>query len=296
MGGGRGGPTPPPFAVPLADRGAATGTGLEAGAIRSASYAVMFALRLSSFLEKDFKNFSDEEVMDTMKHVINLSNVVDRLCKQMYQCIENDLLYPLRMTHNIAPYKSKGLDRASELHISLDSAEQSSPSMKCRQDEHKSQPGLCSESDQLLDATLTNEVDTKASTSQGSALLRVAAPVFTEIQSLQDLRRTFLGSTSVSFRHAPIFGLICGLVGFDSETMQRAYMSVAMRDVISAVTRLNLIGPLASSVLQHQVAPDAEKMLQKWRDRDVSEASHTAPLLDALQGCHAYMFSRLFCS
>ena len=150
--------------------------------------------------------------------------------------------------------------------------------------------------DQLLDATLTNEVGRKASTSQGSALLRVAASVFTEIQPLQDLRRTFLGSTSVSFHHAPIFGLICGLVGFDSETTQRAYMFVAMRDVISAATRLNLIGPLAASVLQHQVAPDAEKMLQKWRDRDVSEASQTAPLLDALQGCHAYMFSRLFCS
>ncbi|KAM3314741.1 hypothetical protein ACQJBY_033503 [Aegilops geniculata] len=101
--------------------------------------------RLSGFLEKDFQNFSDEEVMDTMKHVINLSNVVDRLCKQMYQCIENDLLYPLRTPHNIAPYKSKGLDRASELHICLDSAEQSSPSMKCSQDEHKSQPSLCSE-------------------------------------------------------------------------------------------------------------------------------------------------------
>lgn len=100
--------------------------------------------RLSGFLEKDFQNFTDEEVMDTMKHVINLSNVVDRLCKQMYQCIENDLLYPLRTPHNIAPYKSKGLDRASELHICLDSAEQSSQSMKHSQDEHKSQPSLSS--------------------------------------------------------------------------------------------------------------------------------------------------------
>jgi ariadne-1 len=39
--------------------------------------------RLSGFLEKDFQLFTDDEVMDTMKHVINLSNVVDRLCKQM---------------------------------------------------------------------------------------------------------------------------------------------------------------------------------------------------------------------
>ncbi|TVU32735.1 hypothetical protein EJB05_24491, partial [Eragrostis curvula] len=150
--------------------------------------------------------------------------------------------------------------------------------------------------DQLLEATLTNEVGRKASVSQGSALLRVAASVFTEIQALQDLRKTFLGSKIVSFHHAPIFGLICGLIGFDSEMTQRSYMFVTMRDVISAATRLNLIGPLAASVLQHQVALDAERMVQKWRDRDVADASQTVPLLDALQGCHAYMFSRLFCS
>ncbi|KAJ8483783.1 hypothetical protein OPV22_016268 [Ensete ventricosum] len=78
--------------------------------------------KLSMFLEKDFQHFTDDEVMDIMRHVINLSNVVDRLCKQMYQCIENDLLYPLqRATHNIAPYKSKGLERASELSVCWDS-------------------------------------------------------------------------------------------------------------------------------------------------------------------------------
>jgi len=93
--------------------------------------------RLSGFLEKDFQLFTDDEVMDTMKHVINLSNVVDRLCKQMYQCIENDLLYPLRTPHNIAPYKSKGIDRASELNISWDPGEQSSQSTKHSQDEHR---------------------------------------------------------------------------------------------------------------------------------------------------------------
>lgn len=98
--------------------------------------------RLSGFLERDFQNFSDDEVMDTMKHVINLSNVVDRLCKQMYQCIENDLLYPLRTPHNIAPYKSKGLDRASELNVCWDSSEQGLQPIKYSQDEHKSQPGL----------------------------------------------------------------------------------------------------------------------------------------------------------
>ncbi|XP_020095693.1 probable E3 ubiquitin-protein ligase ARI2 isoform X3 [Ananas comosus] len=90
--------------------------------------------RLSSYLEKDFQDFSDDLVMDTMSRVINLSNVVDRLCKQMYQCIENDLLYPLRTTHNIAPYKSKGLEKPSEVSICWDSCQSSRSTRTCQED------------------------------------------------------------------------------------------------------------------------------------------------------------------
>ncbi|KAG6530890.1 probable E3 ubiquitin-protein ligase ARI2 [Zingiber officinale] len=62
--------------------------------------------QLSRFLELDFPSFSDDEVACIMQHVTNLSSVVDRLCRQMYQCIENDLLYSLhRESHCIAPYK-----------------------------------------------------------------------------------------------------------------------------------------------------------------------------------------------
>ncbi|XP_019434593.1 PREDICTED: urease accessory protein F [Lupinus angustifolius] len=150
--------------------------------------------------------------------------------------------------------------------------------------------------DKILDATLTNEVGRKASTSQGSALMRVASAVFSEIPSLKTMRDATLGSGTVSFHHAPIFGLICGALGFDITTSQRAYMFITMRDVISAATRLNLIGPLGAALLQHQVAPIAEVTLEKWMNRGVEDACQTAPLLDTVQGCHGYLFSRLFSS
>ncbi|KAJ6816022.1 urease accessory protein F isoform X4 [Iris pallida] len=150
--------------------------------------------------------------------------------------------------------------------------------------------------DRWLEATLTNEVSRKASASQGSALLRVAASVFLEVPSLKTMRDTLLGTGTVSFHHAPIFGLVCGLLGFDSSTSQRAYMFITMRDVVSAATRLNLIGPLGASVLQHRIAGDAEEMAKKWMDRPVEEACQTCPLVDTIQGCHGYLFSRMFCS
>lgn len=150
--------------------------------------------------------------------------------------------------------------------------------------------------DRMLEATLTNEVGRKASIAQGSALMRVAASVFTEVPSLKTMRDVSLGSGAVCFHHAPVFGLVCGLLGLDSGTSQRAYMFVTMRDVISAATRLNVVGPLGASVLQHQIAVVAEDLSKKWMDRAVEEACQTAPLLDTVQGCHGYLFSRLFCS
>ncbi|KAG1348161.1 RBR-type E3 ubiquitin transferase [Cocos nucifera] len=82
--------------------------------------------KLSLFLEKEFQHLTDEEIIGTRMQVINLSRIVDNSCKEMYQCIENDLLYPLKHSvHHIAPYKSRGLERASELSECWDSDESS---------------------------------------------------------------------------------------------------------------------------------------------------------------------------
>ncbi|CAA0809500.1 Urease accessory protein F [Striga hermonthica] len=114
--------------------------------------------------------------------------------------------------------------------------------------------------DRLLDAMLTNEAGRKASVSQGSALMRVASSVFSEIPNLKAMRDEALRGGSVFFHHAPVFGLVCGLLGFGPETAQRAYVFVTMRDVVSAATRLNLVGPLGAAVLQHRVAAEAEEV------------------------------------
>ncbi|GER49853.1 RING/U-box superfamily protein [Striga asiatica] len=72
--------------------------------------------RLSKFLEEPFNEYSDEQVMQTRMQVINLSLVVDNLCKKMHECIENDLLGALQYSiHIIAPYHSEGVEKAEEL-------------------------------------------------------------------------------------------------------------------------------------------------------------------------------------
>ncbi|CAN1173047.1 Probable E3 ubiquitin-protein ligase ARI2 [Linum perenne] len=72
--------------------------------------------RLSKFLSEPFDMYSLDQMTETRWQVINLTVLTDKLCKEMYRCIENDLLGSLQLaTHDIAPYKSNGIEKASEL-------------------------------------------------------------------------------------------------------------------------------------------------------------------------------------
>ncbi|KNA13049.1 hypothetical protein SOVF_120280 [Spinacia oleracea] len=78
--------------------------------------------KLSRLIEEPIDKYSVDEVKDTRVKVVILSNVVAKFCKSMYDCIENDLLGCLRYNiHNIAPYRSDGVEMASELSVSLSS-------------------------------------------------------------------------------------------------------------------------------------------------------------------------------
>ncbi|XP_059287091.1 probable E3 ubiquitin-protein ligase ARI1 [Lycium ferocissimum] len=72
--------------------------------------------RLSMFLEEPFADYPEGKLLETRMKIITLSAVTDNLCKTLYDCIDNDLLVPLQQaTHTIAHYRSKGVDKASEL-------------------------------------------------------------------------------------------------------------------------------------------------------------------------------------
>ncbi|XAR72845.1 Ubiquitin--protein ligase [Bertholletia excelsa] len=74
--------------------------------------------KLSKYIEEPFDQYGEDKVMDIRMQVINLSVIVDNLCKKMYECIENELLGSLEFgIHNIAPYQSKGIEKATELSV-----------------------------------------------------------------------------------------------------------------------------------------------------------------------------------
>ncbi|ESQ32692.1 hypothetical protein EUTSA_v10005453mg [Eutrema salsugineum] len=72
--------------------------------------------RLSKILEEPFDEYSEDDIKMMKNQLKFLCPVIDNLCKEMYKCIENDLLGPTQagINHSIAPYRSKGIEKAIE--------------------------------------------------------------------------------------------------------------------------------------------------------------------------------------
>ncbi|KAL2622312.1 hypothetical protein R1flu_002517 [Riccia fluitans] len=84
------------------------------------------------------------------------------------------------------------------------------------------------ELNKILHAMLTNHVVRKASLAQGSAFLRTASIVFTEYPELKKMRTSCYAPTATNPHHAPLFGVICGLLGVDATTAQRSYLFMGL--------------------------------------------------------------------
>ena len=113
---------------------------------------------------------------------------------------------------------------------------------------------------------------------------------------------------------AVVFGAVVGALGVDAERAARLFAYVVLRDVLSAATRLNLVGPLeaAEALRRCQAAGErlfARALAEARRDAEaavragadplegiVRRAACAAPLADIAQGGHDALESRLFSS
>lgn len=152
--------------------------------------------------------------------------------------------------------------------------------------------------DCALHAVLSNGVARAASVGQGKALIRLAGTVFREIAAdVAAMRASVMTKPARAHgHHAVVVGRLFGLLRVDAVTAQRAYLYLTLRDVLSAATRLNLVGPMEAALLQHRHAQLADCVMRKYAGRSAHDAHQLAPLLDTLQGSHTQLFSRLFCS
>uniref|UniRef100_K3X7Q1 Urease accessory protein UreF n=1 Tax=Globisporangium ultimum (strain ATCC 200006 / CBS 805.95 / DAOM BR144) TaxID=431595 RepID=K3X7Q1_GLOUD len=148
-------------------------------------------------------------------------------------------------------------------------------------------------------ALFSNHVAKKASFAQGAAMLRLAISSYhskhdDRFQVLVTIRKESKRQKHPGIHHAVVFALVCALLGVDAATCQRMYLFFVIRDVLSAATRLNLIGPFEASRMQFEMSELMEQVFQAKKNRPIDDSYSSAPVLDLIQAMHDQLYTRIF--
>ncbi|KZZ98331.1 Urease accessory protein UreF [Moelleriella libera RCEF 2490] len=101
---------------------------------------------------------------------------------------------------------------------------------------------------------------------------------------------------AVSAHLAPLFGVICAVVGLTLRQTAYVYMVGHVKALVSAAVRASMFGPyqaqkvLAGEHVQHMIAAVIE---WEW-DTPVELAGQTVPVMDLWIGRHEVLYSRIF--
>jgi urease accessory protein UreF len=160
--------------------------------------------------------------------------------------------------------------------------------------------------DEYCHAYLVNDVARRASINQGKGFHRVLVNAFPKFENLFTLISAHFPSP-INFHYAPLFGLACFLLEIPMEIMERMYMRIILRDLVSASARLNIIGPMEGLRLQQEYIPHIDNLLNSktafLRDDFILKIipfynqeipSQSCMMIDFLQSLHDLLYSRLF--
>jgi urease accessory protein len=156
---------------------------------------------------------------------------------------------------------------------------------------HSSQQTLA-RVDEWCDAFLSNHVANRGSRVQGRSFLTAAEAAF-EIAGIGELRER-VAAGELAGHHAPLVGRVTSLLALPLRRTVAWYLYTQLRDVISAATRLNIIGPLAGQALISRFGRFVQHEVDGAIKRPVDEVASTSPLLELVATRHDQLYSRLF--
>jgi urease accessory protein len=140
--------------------------------------------------------------------------------------------------------------------------------------------------DALCDAFVSNHVANRASRAQGRAFLSTCERVF-----------SIATPPARGHRHlAPLFGAVLRALAVPREEMQRLWLHLALRGLLSAAVRLGLTGPYEAQRLQASLAEQLEAIASACAALAEDDLAQPAPLLDLVSATHDRLYSRLFLS
>jgi urease accessory protein len=160
-----------------------------------------------------------------------------------------------------------------------------------------------------------NQVNHRASTTQGIAYLSLVIKSFPEFQSklgnhlniVMGFKTRILDNQTPG--HLPIcFAIVCWYLGIECDRTCLMFLFCCVRTIISAAVRLNILGPYSGQTLMLECHDMVKLVWEEYDDRKkrlnvydlgiLSEygpaAVQTAPILDIIQSCHDKLYTRIF--
>jgi len=165
----------------------------------------------------------------------------------------------------------------------------------------QSSSSIAREMDSVTQATLvSSHVAQRGSTTMGLAFLSTCAKAFPN-RGFEELKREYLVTSNQLHGHlAPIFGIVCCVLGIKERDAVHMFLFMALRNVLSSGIRLNVVGPLQAQTIQNELIPIAIRLLHKSAQEESSdekmpvELIQTSPVFDVIQGTHDSLYSKLF--
>ncbi|KAG6222721.1 hypothetical protein E4U34_001278 [Claviceps purpurea] len=185
---------------------------------------------------------------------------------------------------------------------------------------HRDPSSLASLDDQL-DAAVVCTVGRRASVAQGRALLSIwersfrkalpssqaDVPYLREFSTLLRQAKTPAeeqGSVGgeedvpplVSAHLAPLFGVICAIVGLSLRQTAYVYLVSHVKALVSAAVRASMFGPYqAQKVLAgEEVQSMVTRLIEREWKTGVQDAGQSVPMMDLWIGRHEVLYSRIF--
>lgn len=148
-------------------------------------------------------------------------------------------------------------------------------------------PEMFQDCDELSDVFLSNHVANRASRIQGRTFLATCEKAF--------LLNFNMTEEKIScFHYAPVFGVILKSLLIERPLMQRSYLQISLRGMLSASVRLGVVGPYQTQTMQTRLSKTMEKILSHCEKFKLKDVAQTAPLLDLYQSNQDRLYSRLF--
>ncbi|GMI27034.1 hypothetical protein TeGR_g12690 [Tetraparma gracilis] len=142
----------------------------------------------------------------------------------------------------------------------------------------------------------------RASCLIGVGMLRAYGASFPSIKArLAEVKRSVLRASSKegfeAGNAACVFGLVAGLLGLGDKDAARCYLYTVARDMVSAATRMNVVGPIQGQ----EVLADVEGFIEavaglvvEGGELDMNEVFVGGGIGDGLASAHERLYSRLF--